>query len=254
MDSYDILGVRINHLTIDEAVKRIVDLARVNNGGYAAIANVSSIVEANYNHRFRNALNQADLIAADGMPLVWGMKFLGARTPSRVCGPAITPLLCEAAAKLNIPVGFYGSTEEVLELLVDKLKKNLTGLMVAYSYSPPFRQLYDDEEEQVQKAINASGAKILFVGLGCPKQEIWMAAHKKSIKAVMVGVGAAFDFISGSKKRAPLWMQKAGLEWLYRLMHEPRRLWRRYLFGNAVFVYLVCKAFMRSLVQPFIKR
>lgn len=144
----------------------------------------------------------------------------------------------EAAAREKIPVGFYGGTPEVIELLVEQMQSRFAGLNVAFAVSPPFREMSRQEDLEVVEQINSSGARILFVGLGCPKQEIWMAEHKGKVNAVMLGVGAAFDFHAGVKRQAPAWMQRAGLEWLFRLFTEPRRLWKRYLYHNPRFLVL----------------
>ena len=168
---------------------------------------------------------------------MWGLKLLGIKDAQRVYGPALTPYICEKASKLNVPVGFYGGTKIVLEKMIKNLKSRFPSLNVVYAYSPPFRPLTDEEDKKIIDQINSSGVRILFVGLGCPKQEIWMADHRDKIKAVMIGVGAAFDFIAGVKPQAPKWMQNIGLEWLFRLMIEPRRLWKRYLYNNPRFIY-----------------
>jgi N-acetylglucosaminyldiphosphoundecaprenol N-acetyl-beta-D-mannosaminyltransferase len=144
----------------------------------------------------------------------------------------------EMASKENIPVGFYGGKAEVLELLVEKMKRQFPNLHIVHYFSPPFRELSEEEDNKVCKEIQNNGVRILFVGLGCPKQERWMSAHKGKIDAVMLGVGAAFDFHAGIRPQAPSWMQAVGLEWLFRLLHEPRRLARRYLYNNPRFVLL----------------
>jgi N-acetylglucosaminyldiphosphoundecaprenol N-acetyl-beta-D-mannosaminyltransferase len=144
----------------------------------------------------------------------------------------------EAAAQERIPVGFYGGAPEVLESLAKRMQARYAGLIVAYAFSPPFRAASPEEDTAITRQINQSGARILFVGLGCPKQELWMAEHRGKINAVMLGVGAAFDFHAGMKPQAPTWIQRVGLEWLFRLFVEPRRLWRRYLYHNPRFLVL----------------
>jgi N-acetylglucosaminyldiphosphoundecaprenol N-acetyl-beta-D-mannosaminyltransferase len=181
-------------------------------------------------------MNEADLVTPDGMPVVWALKSLGRPDATRVYGPDLTPILLERAARAGIPVGFYGAAPEVLKLLVERVHKAYPALKIAYAFSPPFRSLTAAEDLEVTAAINASGARILFLGLNTPKQDFWMAAHKDKVRAVMVGVGAAFDFLAGSKPQAPRWMMKIGLEWLFRLATEPRRLWKRYLKHNPRFV------------------
>jgi N-acetylglucosaminyldiphosphoundecaprenol N-acetyl-beta-D-mannosaminyltransferase len=157
---------------------------------------------------------------------------------TRVYGPDLTPHLLNAAEEEGIPVGFYGGSPQVLKRLIEVVLERYSRLRVAYAWSPPFRPLGPEEDQRVTDEINGSGARILFVGLNTPKQDLWMAHHRGRIPAVMLGVGAAFDFLAGSKPQAPRWMMRAGLEWLFRLATEPRRLWRRYLYQNPRFVLL----------------
>ena len=174
----------------------------------------------------------------DGVPLVWALKLLGIKEAERVYGPTLTPYVCKAAAKEGVPVGFYGGTDEVLTKMQNYLEQKIPNLNVAYVYSPPYRPLTEDEDSQVIDDILNAGTKILFVGLGCPKQERWMDTHTDRLSnVVLLGVGAAFDFIAGTKVQAPSWVQRAGLEWLLRLITEPRRLWRRYLYHNPRFIF-----------------
>ena len=193
-----------------------------------------------YDHPdYRQAINQADVVAPGGMPIVWTLRALGLRQQPRVYGPEMTLRVCQAAAAEGIPIGFYGATHATLRLLRDRLRERNPGLNVAYAYAPPFRPLTADEDGAVVRQINDSGCRILFVGLGCPQQERWMAQHRGRVLAVMLGVGAAFDFIAGVKKQAPAKMQQLGLEWLFRLATEPRRLWFRYLYHNPRFLVLI---------------
>jgi N-acetylglucosaminyldiphosphoundecaprenol N-acetyl-beta-D-mannosaminyltransferase len=205
---------------------------------YVCVANVSSVMEAFDSPSVSLVMNSADLVTPDGMPLVWGLRALGAKDSSRVYGPDLTLTVLAEAERACIPVGFYGASQETLRRLLTFVHQRFPRLSVAYSCSPPFRQLSRDEDDRVTKEVNASGTRILFVGLGSPKQDIWMADHRGKISAVMLGVGAAFDFLSGTKPQAPRWMMRAGLEWLFRLATEPRRLWRRYLRHNPRFVLL----------------
>jgi N-acetylglucosaminyldiphosphoundecaprenol N-acetyl-beta-D-mannosaminyltransferase len=183
-------------------------------------------------------VNNAGLVVPDGMPLVWIMRAKGKHGQSRVYGPTLMLHVLEAAARGNLPVGFYGSRPEVLNMLIKRVQARYAGLHVAFACSPPFREMSRKEDLAIIEQINQSGVRILFVGLGCPKQEIWMAEHHGKVNAVMIGVGAAFDFHAGLKPQAPAWMQTFGLEWLFRLGTEPRRLWKRYLYHNPRFVFL----------------
>jgi N-acetylglucosaminyldiphosphoundecaprenol N-acetyl-beta-D-mannosaminyltransferase len=205
-------------------------------------------MEAHDSAVYKKIINAADLVTPDGMPLVWMMRLKGEKNQQRVYGPTLMLHVLEMAARDGIPVGFYGGRTEVLEVLEKKMQSRFTGLNVKYSYSPPFRELSTEEDAELTEQINRSGARILFVGLGCPKQEIWMAEHRGKINAVMIGVGAAFDFHAGFKPQAPVWMQKIGLEWLFRLLTEPRRLWKRYLYHNPRFVLLAIIDLTKFLV------
>jgi N-acetylglucosaminyldiphosphoundecaprenol N-acetyl-beta-D-mannosaminyltransferase len=183
-------------------------------------------------------MNAADLVTPDGMPLVWGLRLLGHRCASRVYGPDLMPLALEMAASNGFRVGLYGGSPDALNRLRRVASNRFPNLEVSYAYSPPFRPLTADEDERIVDEINGSGATILFIGLSTPKQEYWMAEHKGRIPAVMIGVGAAFDFLAGAKRQAPRWMMRIGMEWFFRLLTEPRRLWKRYLKHNPRFVVL----------------
>jgi N-acetylglucosaminyldiphosphoundecaprenol N-acetyl-beta-D-mannosaminyltransferase len=183
-------------------------------------------------------VNAADLVTPDGMPLVWALKAFGIGDASRVYGPDLTLVVCEHAAAHDVPVGFYGGSPAVLDDLVAALRHRVPGLRVCFAQSPPYRPLTAEEDEAAVQAMRRSGAGIVFVGLGAPKQESWMAEHRHRLPAVLVGVGAAFDFIAGHKRQAPRALQRAGLEWAFRLATEPRRLWRRYAERNPRFVVL----------------
>lgn len=238
LESRYILGMRVDGTSYEDATRRVLAWARSGESRYVCVATVHMVMEA-YDHPDYQALvNAADLVTPDGMPLVWMLRRLGIPNQTRVYGPDLTLHVCEAAAREGIPVGFYGSAPEVLEQLVEKLRARFPGLQVVYAFSPPFRPLTEEEDQKVIQEINASGAKILFVGLGCPKQERWMAEHKGKVQAVMLGVGAAFDFHAGRVRQAPRWIQNIGMEWFFRLLMEPRRLWRRYLKHNPRFVVL----------------
>lgn len=231
-----ILRMRVDATSYDDAAQRVIGWARGAESRYVCVATVNNVMEAYDSAELREVMNCADLVTPDGMPLVWGLRLLGVRQATRVYGPDLTPVVLEAATREGLPVGFYGGSPAVLARLLDVVRRRFPDVKVAYAWSPPFRPLTPQEEEQAVQEINASGARILFVGMSTPKQERWMARHRGRVKAVMLGVGAAFDFLAGAKPQAPRWMQNAGLEWLFRLLTEPRRLWRRYLRHNPRFV------------------
>ena len=236
-----ILGTRVDGTSYEDTANRILTQAASGDYGYACVANVHMIMEAFDSEDFRKILNKADIVTPDGMPIVLLLRILGLKGQKRVYGPSLMKHLCEASAQNNVSVGFYGSTPETLMNLVYNLSGCIPNLKVGYTYSPPFHQLSSEEDETIIKEINASKIKILFVGLGCPKQERWMAAHHARVRAVMIGVGAGFDFFAGTKKQAPKWMMQIGLEWLFRLFTEPNRLWQRYLYNNPRFIFLAIR-------------
>jgi N-acetylglucosaminyldiphosphoundecaprenol N-acetyl-beta-D-mannosaminyltransferase len=230
--------MRADATSYPAASSQVLAWARAGESRYVAVATVNNVMEAYDSPAFRAIMNAADLVTPDGMPLVWGLRLLGIRTAARVYGPDLTPHLLEAAAREGIPVGFYGATDAVLEKLLRAVGSRYPSLRVAYAWAPPFRALTSEEDRAATTLINDSGARILFVGLSTPKQERWMAAHRGRVEAVMLGVGAAFDFLAGTKRQAPRWMMRAGLEWLFRLASEPRRRPRRYLKHNPRFLIL----------------
>jgi N-acetylglucosaminyldiphosphoundecaprenol N-acetyl-beta-D-mannosaminyltransferase len=230
--------MQVDPLTYDLAVRRIIGWARAGESRYVCLANVHMVMEAYDDPRFRALVNEADMVTPDGMPLVWALRLLGESPVAHVYGSELTPRLCAAAASEGLPVGFYGGSEAALEAMVARLHRQWPALPIVYQWSPPFRPLSLSEEENIAAELRASGARLLFVGLGCPKQERWMAAYRGRINAAMVGVGAAFDFLAGTKRQAPRLLQQSGLEWAFRLSNEPRRLWRRYLYHNPRFLGL----------------
>jgi len=232
-----ILGMQVSQITINDALTQCASWADVSTGHYVCAANVHMCMEAFDDESFRDVINNADLVVPDGRPLVWAQRLLGHRDAQQVRGMDLMLALCQQSADQMIPIGFYGATTTLLEQLEKELTRRYPGLNIAYSVAPPFRTLSADEDADIARQINDSGVRFLFVGLGCPKQERWMAEHKEKLHCVMLGVGAAFDFIAGNKPHAPRWMQSLGLEWLFRLGCEPRRLWRRYLIQNPRFVW-----------------
>lgn len=235
-----ILGVRVDAISYDDTCNQVLSWARSQRNGFVSCANVHSIMEAYDSPDFRKMLNCSSLVTPDGMPVVWGLRWLGISCPSRVYGPDLTIALLARADQDGLRVGFFGSHPQVLQRLLVAVHKWYPGLQVGYAYSPPFRTLSTDEDDVLVEAINRSGVQILFVGLGCPKQEQWMAEHIARLNPVLLGVGAAFDFLSGSKAQAPKWMRHSGLEWGFRLLTEPRRLWRRYAQHNFRFIAFLC--------------
>jgi N-acetylglucosaminyldiphosphoundecaprenol N-acetyl-beta-D-mannosaminyltransferase len=226
----------------ESAVETIAAL----DGGYVCVATVHMVMEAHDDPEFAARVNAADLVVPDGMPLVWMQKRLGAGQASRVRGNDLTINLCRYAEGAGLSVGFYGGRQEVLDAIKVRAARDFPKLKIAYAYAPPFRELSEAEDAKVVVGINDAAPDILFVGLGCPKQENWMAAHRGEVKAVMAGVGAAFDFYAGNLREAPRWLSNIGLEWLFRLAMEPGRLWRRYLILNPRFIWLAVRQLRKS--------
>ncbi len=231
----NVLGVQVDAISWDGALARLLGWAHARDSRYVTICNVHVVVSASRDAAYRDIINGSDMATPDGAPVAWMLRRQGFANQLRVNGPDLMWALCERAAKEGLPVYCYGSTEATLGLLDARLCEAFPGLQVTIE-SPPFRALSAEEDTAAVARINASGAGIVFVGLGCPKQERWMAEHRGRINAVMIGVGAAFDFHAGTVQRAPAWMRDNGLEWLHRLASEPGRLWKRYLVTNTLFI------------------
>lgn len=236
LDHRSIVCMRVDATSYEDATQRVLTWAQERESCYVCASNVHMTMEVYDSPEFANVVNNSALVTPDGMPLVWALRALGIKDASRVYGPTLTLHICEAAAREGVPIGLYGGTPESLAAFVEFLQKRFPGIQIVCQISPPFRPITPKEDAAYTQQIVESGAQILFVGIGCPRQEFWMAAHKDRIPAVMLGVGAAFDFHSGRVKQAPSWMQKMGLEWLFRLFMEPKRLWKRYFKHNPRFV------------------
>lgn len=220
------------------AIEKVAELIKFGDGGYVCFSTVHMVMEAYDDAEFAKVVNVADLIVTDGMPIVWMQKLQGKKAASRVRANDLMIKLCAYAGENNLSVGFYGGTQEVIDGILERAKKDHPNLRVAYAFSPPFRALTEEEDARITAEINRAAPDILFMGLGCPKQENWMAAHKEKLKTVMLGVGASFDFYAGNVKESPEWIGKLGLEWLFRFTQEPKRLWKRYLILNPRFLWL----------------
>jgi N-acetylglucosaminyldiphosphoundecaprenol N-acetyl-beta-D-mannosaminyltransferase len=222
----------------DEVVAWMQAMVDAGARGYVTAAAVNLVMSAREDKRTLEAVLGATLAVPDGQPLVWALRALGNRGATRVYGPDLMARFCEHAARTGTPMYLYGGrTEDALATLRERLGERFPGLNVVGGYSPPFRELSEQEEAHVIGDIDGSGAAVVWVGTGQPKQELWMSRMRDRLRApLLVGVGAAFDFHAGLVSQAPAWMQRAGLEWLYRLSREPRRLWRRYARYNPRFV------------------
>jgi N-acetylglucosaminyldiphosphoundecaprenol N-acetyl-beta-D-mannosaminyltransferase len=236
-DRLNVLGVGVSALNLDIAADTIEAWIRAGRREYVCVTGVHGVVESRRDPAIRAIHNAAGLVTPDGMPLVWLLHVAGHRAAGRVYGPNLMLLLLERSVSQGFTHFLYGATEETLAQLQTKLTKRFPGLRIVGRLAPPFRQLEPAEDREVVAAINAATPDFVWVGLSTPKQEIWMAEHRAQLDAkILLGVGAAFDFHAGRRRQAPRWMQRSGLEWLYRLCQEPRRLGRRYLYNNPRFV------------------
>lgn len=244
-EAHSLFGVKIHRTNYRSTVERILEWSSKGESRYICLANVHMVIEAYDSPKFKQILNQADLVTPDGKPLSWLLQ------SNQVCGRQLTLQLCQLAQERFIPVGFYGGKKQVLDNLVLKIQKRYPFLEIAYAYSPPFRALNLEEQNEVVERIKESGTKILFVGLGCPKQERWMNINKHQLPSVMLGIGGAFDVLSGAKACPPLWIQNIGLEWLFRLCLEPQRLWYRNLYHSSKFLILLVFLKLVNLIKAF---
>lgn len=236
-----VIGAPIDVLGWTDALVRLGEWSAYHESRYVCICNVHSVVTAAHDPVLAKVIAEADMATPDGAPVAWMLRRLGHASQQRINGPDLMWRYCAQAQDNGDSIFLYGSSESTLVALQKKLLLAYPALNIAGAISPPFRKLTGDEESAIVAQINTSGAGVVFVGLGCPKQELWMAQQRGRIQAVMVGVGAAFDYHAGVISRAPLWMQHSGLEWLHRLASEPRRLWKRYLTTNTVFIFFAAK-------------
>lgn len=241
-DRVEVLGVGISLINMASALEEIIGWVDGGKRNYVCVTGVHGVMESQRDPELLAIHNQSGLTTPDGMPMVWAGRWAGDSSVERVYGPDLMLALLDEAAEQGWSSFFYGGAPGVPEELVARLRTRIPTLAVAGTWSPPFRPLEPSEEREVVEMINASGADLVWVGLSTPKQERWMARFRPELDApVLLGVGAAFDFHAGRVSQAPRWMQRAGLEWLYRMIREPRRLWRRYLTNNPRFIYSVLR-------------
>ena len=234
---HPVLGVRVSAVDIDAAVDAVARAATDRQPLSVSCSAVHSVMVGALDPEHRRRLNSLDLVLPDGQPVRWGLRWRhGIDLPDRVRGFDFTLALCERAAAARLPVFFYGSRQETLDLLVTSMRRKCPGLLVAGVKPSAFRAVSDEEQRAIAAEIRASGAALVFAGLGCPRQEIWAYENRELLQMPIVAVGAAFDMHAGFVPAAPEWMMRSGLEWLYRLFQEPRRLWRRYMFLNPLYL------------------
>ncbi|MEX0627970.1 MAG: WecB/TagA/CpsF family glycosyltransferase [Cucumibacter sp.] len=241
-----VLGVGVNVIDLEAAVSRIIGAAQARQPLTATALAVHGVMTGALDpeHCFR--LNRMDLATPDGQPVRWALRLLhGERLPDRVSGPELMPAVCARAAEEGLGVFFFGSSAETLRALTGNLTRAFPRLKIAGAEPSKFRQVTPEEAAAIDQRIRASGADIVFVGLGCPRQEVFAFEHASGLELPLVAVGAAFDFGAGTLSKAPRWMERGGLEWLFRLIQEPRRLWRRYLLLNPLYCAMIGAQLLR---------
>lgn len=237
-----VVSLKVNVCDSGSITERVADLVAAKKGGYICFSTVHMVMESYDDPLYGERVNAADMVIPDGMPLVWMQKLQGRKDARRTRANDMMIDLCSVAESRGWSVGFYGASQKIIDQIKERAKKDFPKLDIAYTFSPPFRPLSEDEEIEIKNKIANASPNLLFVGLGCPKQENWMSKTSLDLKTVMFGVGASFDFFAGNIKECPPWIGKLGLEWLFRLWQEPRRLWYRYLILNPRFI-------MQALLQ-----
>lgn len=247
--SEDVFGTQISLTTVDEVAEAVIDQTH-GRSLVVAVANVHSVMSARRDAQLAQALADAEIVTPDGVPLVWALKASGRDSAVRVTGIDVMNMAMDLGRHSGVRHFFYGSTEEVLDLMVDNAKKLYPGISVAGTISPPFEGMSDATLADHVRQIQESGARVVWVGLGMPKQEKWMSRASQLLPGVaLVGVGAAFDWFAGTVPVAPQWMRDRGLEWAFRLAIEPRRMWRRYIYNNPAYLVLLAGRWIRGLVR-----
>ncbi|MCB4755518.1 MAG: WecB/TagA/CpsF family glycosyltransferase [Elusimicrobia bacterium] len=251
-----ILGIRFHSLQLNQALDIIDHFIAERTPHQISFSNAQTIALCQKDPELQRIINQSHLNLADGMSIVWGAQMLGLKLPERVAGPDLMNALCQCATEKNYRIFLLGSTPSNLLNLKDVLMKRWPSLPLAGMYSPPIRDRFNgNENEQIIHCVQAARPDILFAGISCPKQEYWIAENLQQLNVpVCLGVGAAFDFLSGRIPRAPEWLRRRGLEWLFRLSREPRRLWKRYLLGNLIFLSLLAREKIKFKVHKTFKK
>ena len=242
-----LLGVNVSRVNLDSAFRQIQEWVEHKYRTYVCVAPVSTLVDARRDAKYLLAVNGAGMVTPDGMPVVWLARWRGCKDVGRTYGPDLLLQTCNYGQHIGLRHFFYGGTQEALQQLQQKLHKIFPKMQIVGSYAPAFKPGVWQEDQKIIDRINSAGADIIWVGLGSPKQDFWMQLHRPLLDApVIVGAGATFDFCSGAKPQAPPWMRPLGLEWFFRLCCEPRRLWKRYLIGNSLFLFYL-------IIDPFKK-
>lgn len=245
LEKFRIISLNIDHVSFKESLDHVMRWGLSHTPSYVCFANVHMTIEAHHDDAFQQKVNNASLVLADGKPVAVAGKLLYGKKQERIAGMDFMPAILTKANEQKASVFLYGSTPEVLDALQNKISSDYKNIQLAGAIAPPFRPLSDEELQQHISQINNSGAHMVMVSLGCPKQEKWMSAHTNKINAVLLGVGGAFAVTAGLQKRSPVWMQRLGLEWLHRLLQEPARLFKRYFVTNTTFIFLLMKELVK---------
>jgi N-acetylglucosaminyldiphosphoundecaprenol N-acetyl-beta-D-mannosaminyltransferase len=239
-----IISLHVHHLSFRESIDQVSAWGLQHRHAFVCFANVHMVIEAHNDPSFQKVLDEATLVLPDGKPVAMSCRWLHKRKQERIPGMDFMPALLQKAHELKARIFLYGSTDEVLKKIEQRMQADFPQAVFAGAISPPFRPLTDEEIKAHISRINESGAHFVLVALGCPKQEKWMAVNYKEINAVLLGLGGAFPVFAGLQKRAPVWMRRSALEWLYRLIQEPGRLFKRYFYTNSYFMTLLMKQLM----------
>ena len=242
----NVVGFPVSTLSFSGQVEAIMGWAAARQSKVVCVSNVHMLMEGHWQSNFSTVLSEADLLTPDGMPLVWVASLMKGSSQERVAGMELMQALCDRAQASDVSIFFLGAEKETLDRIRVQLTQDFPQLKVAGMISPPFHPLSVGEDEEIVRHINQSGSGLVFVSLGCPKQEKWMSAHKEKVQAVMVGLGGAFPVYAGIQQWAPKWVRNNGLEWLYRLLQEPKRLWRRYAQTIPPFLWLAAKQLVKA--------
>jgi len=244
-----IISLGVNHINFSESLELVTEWALKKRASYVCFANVHMIIEAYKDSSFLEKLNNADLVLADGKPVAIACKILRHKKQERISGMDFTPRLLDIANEKKLSIFIYGSTHDVINAARVKIISLYPDTYFAGAISPPFRQLTAEEIENDIEKINQSGAHLVLIALGCPKQEKWMSENSGKINSVLLGIGGALPVIAGTQKRAPEWMQNLALEWLYRLIQQPGRLFKRYVYTNSYFLFLLARDWIKTLFK-----
>lgn len=247
---FHIFSLEIAHLTFEQSLQLVLERVHAKKSSFICFANVHMVVEAYRDPSFREQLKKADFILADGKPVADACSRIYGIRQERISGMDFLPGILETANENNLSVFVYGSTKEVIEKAEQRIKNEFSGVKLAGSLSPPLITQTELEATNDLEQIRLSGAQLILVSLGCPKQEMWMARHSEKINGVMLGIGGALPVFAGIRKRAPRWMQDRSLEWFFRLLQQPGRLFKRYAFTNSYFIYLVIRYRFRKILNP----